>query len=281
MTHPTHKLMQRVPTDEMIQACIDAEFIIDAKHLSYREIYQAMYDAAPEPIEESWGDVTDEFTEAINAAHPCETENYEDYAKAHSMVSNRHSKSALVDLVNWLLVRENLSNNPENLYTSGECVKKVCIYNNPDCPICPSPEPTKETAECGSKCQLDCENYVAAMYEIKEIVRVAKTNAQGLSLFLQQNFPKEWKDAPEPVCTPSCGNVFLDLGFPPDEARDLTIKAQEKHVVRLTTERDALKAELKEAVEALKEISLGSLVQREVDIVRAVLSKHPDGQGEW
>jgi hypothetical protein len=265
MTQPTHKLMQRYVAEEMKAAARKCQRLGDA-HIV--ELWEAMYDAAPEP------------------------KGY--YCAKHQGASGVEGAEC------YECYRENLSKNPENLYTSGECVKEfymnqatdnggqcsLCAAglangrSNHDC-ICQSPQPTKETAECGSKCQLDCENYVAAMYEIKEVVRVAKTNAQGLSLFLQQNFPKEWKEAPEPVCTPSCGNVFLDLGFPVDEARDLTIKAQEKHVVRLTTERDALKAELKEAVEALKEISLGSLVQREVDIVRAVLSKHPDGQGEW
>lgn len=35
-------------------------------------------------------------------------------------------------------------------------------------------------------------NYEAAMYEISEIVRVARDNPNGLKEFLMVNFPKEW-----------------------------------------------------------------------------------------
>lgn len=54
---------------------------------------------------EAWGDRPDEHTTAIDAAHPLVTKNHGRYARALAMVENRHSKSALVDLVNWLLAR--------------------------------------------------------------------------------------------------------------------------------------------------------------------------------
>jgi hypothetical protein len=227
------KQLPRVPTDEMKEKAELARQLWMLNKIEDRTvaIYQAMYDAAPEPIEESWGDVTDEFTEAINAAHPCETENYEDYAKAHSMVSNRHSKSALVDLVNWLLVRENLSNNPENLYTSGECVKET--------PDSLQVEPTKETG--GS------------------VVAISINGAPVYS------------------------------------------EATRAYIVHIVAERDALKAELREAVSLVKALSDDCRIEIEhrynnrehpvqkrryeqdmclVYAAEAFLSKHPDGQGE-
>ncbi len=41
----------------------------------------------------------------IAAAHPTETKRHGIYANAHAMVSAKHSKGALVDMVNWLLCK--------------------------------------------------------------------------------------------------------------------------------------------------------------------------------
>lgn len=49
------------------------------------------------------GDKDDEYTAKIKAAHPMNTKDHETYRKACDMVHNRHSKHALIDLVNWLL----------------------------------------------------------------------------------------------------------------------------------------------------------------------------------
>lgn len=43
--------------------------------------------------------------EAISAAHPLSTGDHDRYLRALEMVGARHSKYALVDLVNWLLYR--------------------------------------------------------------------------------------------------------------------------------------------------------------------------------
>lgn len=53
----------------------------------------------------TWDDKEDEHTEAIAAAHPLRTGDHARYARAVEMVSARHSKYTLVDLVNWLLMR--------------------------------------------------------------------------------------------------------------------------------------------------------------------------------
>lgn len=57
---------------------------------------------ANEPDDE---DVDDEFTEAIAKAHPLRTGKHALYAMARHAVSNRHSKGALVELVNLFMVQ--------------------------------------------------------------------------------------------------------------------------------------------------------------------------------
>ena len=49
------------------------------------------------------GDRIDQWSERIAAAHAIETGDHKTYAVAREMVGNRHSKGALVELVNWLL----------------------------------------------------------------------------------------------------------------------------------------------------------------------------------
>jgi hypothetical protein len=56
------------------------------------------------PEEPSWEDRTDEWTERVRASFPTRSGSHEEYALAMRMVGNRHSKSELVALVNWLLV---------------------------------------------------------------------------------------------------------------------------------------------------------------------------------
>lgn len=50
-----------------------------------------------------WGDREDHLSEAIMADHPMTTGDHDTYAEAQQLVSNRHSKSALIHLVNHLL----------------------------------------------------------------------------------------------------------------------------------------------------------------------------------
>jgi hypothetical protein len=56
----------------------------------------------------NWEDRQDEWSNAISKAHPARNgstdQDHDRYGVAMRMVSNRHSKSALVALVNWLLV---------------------------------------------------------------------------------------------------------------------------------------------------------------------------------
>lgn len=49
-------------------------------------------------------DKDDDLTDAINAAHPVVSKRYDTYQRATELVSNRHSKAALVNLVNYLLI---------------------------------------------------------------------------------------------------------------------------------------------------------------------------------
>jgi hypothetical protein len=53
----------------------------------------------------SWEDVHDKWADEIDEAHPTRSGSYDEYGVAMQMVGHRHSKGALVSLVNWLLVR--------------------------------------------------------------------------------------------------------------------------------------------------------------------------------
>ena len=59
----------------------------------------------PEPVS-PWEDVADEWTAAIQTAFPTRSESHDKYGIAMQMVGHRHSKGALVALVNWLLVEQ-------------------------------------------------------------------------------------------------------------------------------------------------------------------------------
>jgi hypothetical protein len=52
-----------------------------------------------------WNDREDEWSAAIQTAHPTKTQRFDLDDKARQMVSARHSKGALVALVNWLLAQ--------------------------------------------------------------------------------------------------------------------------------------------------------------------------------
>lgn len=53
----------------------------------------------------TWQDKDDQWSEAIKASHVTKTKYYQAYDQALTMVGNRKSKYALVDLVCWLLQR--------------------------------------------------------------------------------------------------------------------------------------------------------------------------------
>lgn len=53
----------------------------------------------------SWGDQKDQHTDAIRAAHPTYTKDFETYEAALAMVGTRHGKYELVNMANWLLAR--------------------------------------------------------------------------------------------------------------------------------------------------------------------------------
>jgi Protein of unknown function (DUF550) len=59
----------------------------------------------PTPEPAAWDDRDDDLTPMIDAAHPCLTRNFSTYERAQQLVTNRHSKGALVALVNYLLTQ--------------------------------------------------------------------------------------------------------------------------------------------------------------------------------
>ncbi len=61
-----------------------------------------------EPELGQWGDKPDQFSARVKAAHPVmckDADRHARYALAMEMIHSRHSKYALVDLVNWLLTK--------------------------------------------------------------------------------------------------------------------------------------------------------------------------------
>jgi hypothetical protein len=58
---------------------------------------------AREQEPDAWDDKQDEWSDEIAQSHPLKTKRNIEYDIARKMVSNRHSKGALVDLVCWLL----------------------------------------------------------------------------------------------------------------------------------------------------------------------------------
>jgi hypothetical protein len=64
----------------------------------------------------NWNDKEDEWSVAIEQAHPINSNEYELWDIALKMINNRHSKSSLVSLVCWLLVRIHKQPVKRNLY---------------------------------------------------------------------------------------------------------------------------------------------------------------------
>jgi len=67
------------------------------------------YMPAPVPAQRSdWSDKDDQFSLRVRAAHPVVSEGedrHARYALAMELIRSRHSKYAIVDLVNWLLTK--------------------------------------------------------------------------------------------------------------------------------------------------------------------------------
>lgn len=59
-------------------------------------------------VKRPWEDKPDQFSDRVKAAHPVmcdDADRHARYALAMEMIHSRHSKYALVDLVNWLLTK--------------------------------------------------------------------------------------------------------------------------------------------------------------------------------
>lgn len=84
---------------------LSPDMLIGALHETVHEQKGRVISATPIRPErpDDWADKPDQWQGAIEAAHPTITGKHKTYTKALEMVSNRHSKGSLVDLVNWLL----------------------------------------------------------------------------------------------------------------------------------------------------------------------------------
>lgn len=121
----------------------------------------------------SWGDQKDQHTDAIRAAHPTYTKDFETYEAALAMVGTRHGKYELVNLVNWLLAR---ATRAEGLLAeAGEVSNRLLAWANRRCPCyddSPSPCPL-----CGARVDATDENGVckAAEYTVPgDLLRAAR-----------------------------------------------------------------------------------------------------------
>lgn len=160
MTHPTHKQLPRVPTDEMLNAgrrikVMDEFGDYYCASLSIGEVaamYQAMYDAYPVTQEVS-GLSADSVKESSPAPEPS-THSCTDFDMAiHNHGMKIHLSKGGVNSPESLKFPRPNPPAPMGLTPSGECVKKVntsikmgCEYERPSFSI-DSPEPTKETPE--------------------------------------------------------------------------------------------------------------------------------------
>ena len=97
------ELLKRVLDDARISG---ADQVSDDTRKSIRD---ALALQRGQSADDAWTDTKDEWSSAIRAAHPIESDSHEEYAIAMRMVSSRYSKGELVSLINWLLVREKTS----------------------------------------------------------------------------------------------------------------------------------------------------------------------------
>jgi hypothetical protein len=68
---------------------------------AYRETQGQPVDA----VGRAWDDKDDDLSAAVLASHPVNSKRHDTYERAMDLVGNRHSKSALVALVNHLLIQ--------------------------------------------------------------------------------------------------------------------------------------------------------------------------------
>lgn len=81
----------------------DLPFLDDGIANAINTLKARVAELEAKPTEEPWGDKRDQWSIEIDAAHPMKTGDHKTRQIANEMVGNRHSKGALVDLVNWLL----------------------------------------------------------------------------------------------------------------------------------------------------------------------------------
>ena len=61
-------------------------------------------------LKSDWDDKPDDMTEEIERTHPFKVKDWARYQRAQELVSNRHSKGALIDLVAYLLLSKGADN---------------------------------------------------------------------------------------------------------------------------------------------------------------------------
>ncbi len=94
-----------VPTIKAAKAAAQADYASRiAAALDPDAVAKMVQEAKAEALQGPWTDEPDDLTDAVMASHPFkERGDYKTYCRALELVSNRHSKGALVSLVNYLL----------------------------------------------------------------------------------------------------------------------------------------------------------------------------------
>lgn len=88
-----HKAMMLMATGAIVKQ--NADFIMADNALS-----------TTQQAQDAWEDTPDEYTAEIATAHPMKTGDHDTYQIASKMIGNRHGKGALIDLMNWLLRKQ-------------------------------------------------------------------------------------------------------------------------------------------------------------------------------
>jgi hypothetical protein len=304
------KQLPRVPTDEMKEKAELARQLWMLNKIEDRTvaIYQAMYDAAPEPIAiEHWNDGS-----CITREH-LKTWVVSDYASHTKAI--RHTIERLMTYV------ENLSKHPENLYTSGECVKETgeslqVVLENTAEKVREIQRETKKAMQLDPvmmRTQIDGTLHSPVQPEFIDMAdHLGEVYERGYNAGRIEAELRAVPFSPEPTKeTAECGVSGPDY-------KELCMKEIEinhhmdtiDEMQALTTERDALKAELMEAVGLIQQApvhvtkdgvwlnirpdvkaKIGAAMFKiegpEAEVVThwknridAFLSKHRDGQGE-
>ena len=96
----------KLESDFLLKCCALEVSHDQTRHAERRaEIANEKFERVVELHSRDWRDRPTPEDEDIDAAHPVNSDRHETYMEAMRLVGDRHSKSSLVAMVNWLLTR--------------------------------------------------------------------------------------------------------------------------------------------------------------------------------